>query len=146
MGQAPWYAGADKTFIDNTGLTDKMIGYYSFHEKSAQSRIFQVYENVIVAIKKIFWPSEKFYYSKEEIADRLFSEKPALILIREKYVESQPNTIISLMYHDKRFDNYRRTYRINKRDVIYERRDLPFNLNPFVPPGALVEFTDKDNI
>jgi hypothetical protein len=86
------------------------------------------------------------YYSKEEIVDRLFAAKPALILIREKYIESQPNTILSLMVNDKRFKDYRRTFRINKRDFIFERKDLPSIINPVVPPGALVEFNYKASI
>jgi len=139
MGQETWYAGADKKFIDNTGLTDKMIGYYTFHERAQRNRIFAAYEQVIVFIKKFFWPDEIFYVTKNEIVDRLFAEKPDLILMRGKYVESQPNTIAGMMYHDERFHNYRRTYRINKRDVIFERVDLPSVVNPEVPPGALVE-------
>jgi len=146
MGQAPWYAGLDKTFIDNTGLTDKMIGYYAFDEKTKQNVVFRSYKKFVVALKQQFWPEEKFETSKQEIVDRLFAANPALILVREKYVETQPNTIIAMVYHDKRFDNYRRTYRINKRDVIYERRDLPFSNNPIVPPGALVDFDYKDSI
>lgn len=146
MGQAPWYAGLDKTFIDNTGLTDKMIGYYTFNEKSRQSQVFNGYKHFLLLLKQTFWPEEQFAYSKVEIVDRLFAANPALILVREKYVQSQPNTIIGMMYHDKRFDNYRRSYRINKRDVIYERKDLPANNNPVVPPGALVDFDYRDSI
>jgi len=146
MGQETWYAGADKKFIDNTGLTDKMIGYYTFHEKTRQSFIFRFYELFIVSIKSALWPDEKFYYSKEEIVDRLFAENPALVLIREKYMESQPNTILSMMVNDKRFKNYHRTFRINKRDFIFERNDLPSIINPIVPPGALVEFDYKASI
>ena len=146
MGQAPWYAGLDKIFIDNTGLTDKMIGYYTFDEKSRRSKIFNSYKNFLLLLKNSFWPQEKFAYSKPEIVDRLFAANPALILVREKYVQSQPNTIIGIMYRDKRFDNYRRSYRINKRDVIFERKDLPFNSNPVVPPGALVDFNYRDSI
>jgi hypothetical protein len=146
MGQETWYAGQDKIFIDNTGLTDKMIGYHVFHEKAEKNAIFHSYEAVIVAIKHVFWPEEKFDHTKTEIVDRIFAAKPELILIREKHLENQPNSIISLVYHDVRFATYRRGYRINKRDTIYERRDLPVLLNPLVPPGALVEPMDKNRL
>jgi hypothetical protein len=144
MGQETWYAGQDKQFIDNTGLTDKMIGYHVFHEKAEKNTIFHLYENMIVAIKHVFWPEEKFDHTKAEIVDRIFAAKPELVLIREKYLGNQPNSIISLVCHDARFANYRRAWRINKRDTVYERRDLPVLLDPVVPPGALVESAGND--
>lgn len=140
MGQAPWYAGLDKTFIDNTGLTDKQIGYFAFQEKAKLSRVFSFYQDILLALKKSFWPEEAYYTNKAEIVERLLAENAQLVLVRERYVENQPNSILGLMVNDARFaENYRLVFRINKRDRVFERRDLPVLLNPQVPPGALVE-------
>lgn len=140
MGQAPWYAGLDKRFVDNTGLTDKQIGYFAFQEKARLSRVFGFYQQVLLALKQNFWPGEVYYTSKAEIVERLFAENAQLVLVRERYVENQPNSILGLMVKDQRFaERYRQVFRINKRDQVFERRDLPVLLNPQVPPGALVE-------
>lgn len=140
MGQAPWYGGLDKTFIDNTGLTDKQIGYFAFQEKARFSVVFGLYRKVLWALKKSFWPEEIYKTSRPEMVERLFAENAELVLVRERYVENQPNSILGWMVRDARFaENYREAYRINKRDRIFERRTLPLLLNPQVPPGALVE-------
>jgi len=142
MGQAPWYAGLDKRFVDNTGLTDKQIGYFVFQEKARLSKIFGLYQQVLLALKKSFWSQENYITTKPAIVERLFAENAQLVLVRERYVESQPHSILGLMVRDRRFaENYREAYRINKRDRIFERRDLPLLENPHVPPGALVEKT-----
>jgi len=140
MGQAPWYAGLDKRFIDNTGLTDKQIGYFAFQEKATRSAVFGVYQEFLLILKKGFWPEETYQTSKKKIIDRLFAEKAELVLVRERYIQNQPNSILGLMVRDTRFaENYREAYRINRRDRIFERRDLPVLFNPQVPPGASVE-------
>lgn len=140
MGQAPWYAGLDKRFVDNTGLTDKQIGYYAFQEKAKLSRIFGVYQKILSSLKRSFWPEEVYETNKNEIVERLFFEDADLVLVRERYIENQPNSILGWMLRDARFaDNYREAFRINKRDRIFERRDLPLLENPRVPRGALVE-------
>ncbi len=140
MGQAPWYGGSDKIFIDNTGLTDKQIGYHTFHYKAQKSTVFALYEEVLVTLKSWFWPEKQHYYSKKALVERLFAEQPELVLLRERYVKRQPNTLIGRFYHDPRFDErYRRMYRINKRDIVFERRDLPVRDEVVVPPAALVE-------
>ena len=140
MGQAPWYAGLDKNFIDNTGLTDKQIGYFAFQEKSARSAVFAAYASVLQALKHKLWPGESLQVSQQEIVERLFAEQAELVLVRERYVESQPGTLLAQMVNDPRFaERYRPTVRINRRDVVYERRDLPVLLNPRVPVAALVE-------
>src|SRR5690606_22449881 len=72
MGQAPWYAGLDKKFIDNTGLTDKQIGYFAFQEKARKSTLFGAYERVLLSLKFFFWPEEVYRTSKPEIVERLF--------------------------------------------------------------------------
>jgi len=140
MGQAPWYAGLDKRFIDNTGLTDKQIGYFAFQQKARLSKLFGFYQEVLRLLKQSFWPQESYYTDKEEIVERLFSENAHLVLVRERYIENQPNSILGVMVRDTRFaENYREVFRINRRDRIFERRDLPVLFNPQVPPGALVE-------
>jgi hypothetical protein len=103
MGQAPWYAGLDKRFVDNTGLTDKQIGYFTFQEKARLSLLFAFYQEVLATLKKTFWPEEVYYTTKAEIVERLFAENAQLVLVRERYVENQPNSILGLMVNDKRF-------------------------------------------
>lgn len=140
MGQAPWYAGLDKRFIDNTGLTDKQIGYFVFQQKARSSTVFGFYEKLLVSLRSSLWPDESYYTTREAIIERLFAENVELILWREKYVEQFPETIAGVMYRDPRFsERYRKAYRVNKRDVVYERIDLPAKAQPVVPPGALVE-------
>ena len=141
MGQAPWYAGSDKVFIDNTGLTDKKIGHMDFSRKASDSSVFHLYQSLLVSLKGIFWPDEKHLYTKNELVDYLFSLQPELVLIRERYVNKIPNSVIGKIFHDERFEQrYRKVLRINKRDVLYERKDLPIVNEPVIPPGAMVEY------
>jgi len=142
MGQAPWYAGSDKTFIDNTGLTDKAVGYYGFHFKAQQSQIFGLYEKILIGLKKVLFPDEQHLLTKAQLIERFYELDPELVLIRERYLEKYPNTLIGTMFHDPRFaERYKKTIRINKRDVIYQRRDVPSPDPVSVPTASLVEYS-----
>lgn len=140
MGQAPWYAGSDKTFIDNTGLTDKTIGYFSFHHTAERSGLFGLYESILIGLKKRAFPEERHLYSNAEIVERFYALNPELVLVRERYIKKNKGTLIAHFFYDPRFEQrYRKGVRINKRDVVYERRDLPVLTQPIVPAAALVE-------
>ena len=140
VGQAPWYAGLDKVFIDNTGLTDKTIGYYEFHQRASQSALLRNYEQVLWYLKSEFWPTDHPLATREAIINNILVRKPELILVRERYVEREENSLIAGVLFDPHFAlQYRRSWRLNKRDVVYERRDLPIISQVKTPPGALVE-------
>jgi hypothetical protein len=139
MGQAPWYAGSDKTFIDNTGLTDKKIGHMEFLEKSSGG-VYGTYFSIYLGLLNYFWPEQQHVYSKKEIIEEIFQKAPELILVRERYVHRWKHSVLGRIVRDPRFqENYRKTVRINRRDVVYERKDLDRVIDPRVPPGAMIE-------
>ena len=140
MGQAPWYAGLDKRFIDNEGLTDKQIGYASFYAQSKDSTVYGAYGKLLKALKSIQTNASFEYGDLDQQVDRLLSLKPEVVLIRERYLKKRPGSLIARFHNHSDFStSYRKVFRLNRRDVVYQRNDMSVISEPIVPPASLVE-------
>jgi hypothetical protein len=141
MGQAPWYAGLDKTFIDNVGLTNRMIGYYDFHERAAPGSVYSAYESLLLFTQGLIRGDEVRIPLRQDILLMLYQANPEVVIVRYKFVERRPGSLIATYINTHGFkERYRRAFRINRRDAVYVRKDVVLPENIVIPPASLVEF------
>jgi hypothetical protein len=125
MGQTPWYAGADKTFIDSWGLTDRPTGYYYFSRRAEYRRGVGLSERVLLRLTRWLFPEEQRIYSTPEILDYLFDADPHLILTNQFLVRRNRFKLPSLLErHPRMAERYVRRFELDDLVVIYERRDM----------------------
>ena len=136
MGQTPYQAGIDYSFIDSWGLTDKKIGRYYFQKRSKGSPLFELYEN----ISSYFIPQTKPFYSRKDIINYIFMRDPDVVLIRSS-LRYRKDFIPYWLIRNKEFEtNYRLKYFISG-TVFYEKRGVikkPLN----IPDGLSVTFAE----
>lgn len=58
MGQTPYYAGSDRTFIDIWGLTDKRIGYYLMTQRSRDQTVLRAYRDAFFGLSSTLFPGQ----------------------------------------------------------------------------------------
>ncbi len=110
MGQTPWYAGLDKTFVDTTGLTYRATGFAIFNENlkkdAPASLVF--YRRLSDAILAPWGPPEYRSFDRQQAVDRVFALEPELIILNALFVsDSVPSLIardprLSARYVEKR--------------------------------------------
>ncbi len=123
MGQAPWYAGLDKPFIDSLGLTDQPIGFFRFNRKLKHGSFLNLFDAIATPLIRLFGGKDRRRWTREAALDYLFAEAPDVfmvhgIILREK--GSFPSQIVA----DARFkQSYTKRYVVNFAHV-FERNDL----------------------
>jgi hypothetical protein len=89
MGQTPYYAGPETTFIDSFGLTHRATGFYRFDQRARGSASLRAYDSVVSALVGWVYPDEQRHPSMEQVLDGIFGAEPDLILIN-RYAASRP--------------------------------------------------------
>ncbi len=126
MGQTPWCAGADKTFIDSLGLTDRATGAYYFAGRARRSQLLGLYDSLVLGAIRMLFPGEKRAYTEQEILDDLFAAEPHLIMTNQLAIRLRPGSLPALLEKDPRLSaSYARRFKLDRWVMVYERRDLP---------------------
>ena len=138
MGQTPWYAGADKTFIDSLGLTDRATGAYYFAGRTRRSKLLGLYDSLVLGAIRALFPGEKRAYTEQEILDYLFAAEPHLIMTNQLAIRLRPRSLPALLEKDPRLSaNYARRFKLDRWVMVYERKDLPRRAIT-VPKGLVI--------
>jgi len=138
MGQTPYFAGFDKTFIDSWGLLNRPIGYYVFsnnYQKKTSLTLYNAFINKIFSI----YPSEiKRSYTTNEILDYIFAQKPDVIIIHQLISKNLPDTLPGKIETDERFlknytpkyilDLWAKVYELKKKQTDSKKINIPENL------------------
>jgi hypothetical protein len=132
-GQAPWYAGLDKTFIDPFGLTERDTGFAAFNHALAArpNPYFELYRDISSKLLGAKAESSRTWDFKEA-ADHIFRIRPHLIVLGVfSWPLLQPDgskvtndaDLSGVIGGDSRLaENYvKHVFEFNR---IYERRDL----------------------
>jgi hypothetical protein len=149
MGQTPWYAGLDKTFIDTWGLTYRTTGYAVFDHQlaSSKSALHSSYRELSESLAR-FWREPTRKLDLKQAADHVFALEPHLIILntlviyerRDDGTRSFASTQVpGLIAQDPRL---KERYIERKKSwslLVYERRDLaariPWSAEDHLTPG-----------
>jgi hypothetical protein len=147
MGQTPWYAGRDMSFVDSLGLIDRPVGFYKLGQRAAQNPALAVYQRVSEAVAARLWPQQKRTWDRQEMLDYLFGRKPDIIMIHQALLERKRETIPEAILLDPRLESlYQPVFLINGSIRVYERQGLKLRQGPpLVPPHTRVEELDIKN-
>jgi hypothetical protein len=138
MGQAPFYAGQDKKFIDTAGLVTRDIGFYkfqtSFDERPLMGRFWELRCAVLAKTGRGSCPS----VGLESALDYILNREPDVIIKHDVIagligVDMPPQALLK----DERFLRlYRLRYIIDNAIRVYERRDRSFPVFEGDIPGV----------
>jgi hypothetical protein len=121
MGQTPWYAGLDKSFIDTLGLTTREVGVSLFDARNRQG-VLGLYRSISQTILSAAWPEERRSLGNEGILDYVFGRSPHLFLFHEELL-SLPNSVPSRLFRDPRLrERYRPRFRLEESVRVFERK------------------------
>lgn len=146
MGQTPWYAGLDKTFIDSWGLTDRTTAQYYFRRDGGPHGLMALYDGVRTSLVRLIAPGDppaRIDSSEgggaRRFLDYLFGREPDLILINRFVVADAPESLPALMRHDPRIRrDYELRYTLAGFVDVFERHGLQHG-PPVVPEGLRFE-------
>jgi len=140
MGQTPWYAGLDKTFIDSAGLTDRTLGFYKFGKRYNKSLLLRLYNGFTTNFFKLLYPSENRNITTQEALDYVFNKNPELIMIHQYYLKNFPDSLPAKIEREPRFqERYELKYVVNKVVNFYQSRNLKTAEPLKIPKGCIVE-------
>ena len=138
VGQTAWYAGSDKAFIDNLGLTDRYIGHGMFFYTN-EGGLLHSYGVIAKKLATYFWPDDNWQPSMGQMRDYVLNQKPELILIREASPAAK-GPLFTLIKADERFKTgYKKVWLLNDFVTIYQRTDLPVRRLPVIPSSLMVK-------
>jgi hypothetical protein len=82
MGQTPWYAGLDKTFIDTFGLTYKATAFTLFnqHVGGNQNTLYAAYRDASERLIGMLEPQPARRWSTRQAVDHLFALNPDVFI------------------------------------------------------------------
>jgi hypothetical protein len=121
MGQTPWYAGLDKSFIDTLGLTNREVGVSLFDARN-RNGVLGLYRSISQAILSAAWPEERRSLGYEGVLDYVFARAPHLFLFHEELL-SLPNSVPSHLFRDPRLrERYRARFRLEESVRVFERK------------------------
>lgn len=121
MGQTPYRAGQDKTFIDSFGLTDRTTGYSEFLTRESQGFLSRMYRPIFLR----FVGRTADFYNRDRVLDRVFSAKPDLILINRVLTNLKPKSLTAALGSDPRLQrDYLNTFQLDTVVSVYERKGL----------------------
>jgi hypothetical protein len=87
MGQTPWYAGADKTFIDTTGLTYRPTAFLVLNHvlDNSHDGFYEMYRRFSQRLLAVFGEPYRTWRRKDAV-DHLLAMNPELIIVNSMYV------------------------------------------------------------
>ncbi|MFN2377867.1 MAG: hypothetical protein ABR538_15130 [Candidatus Binatia bacterium] len=148
MGQTPYFAGPDRSFLDSWGLVDKKISHYKFRGNNRESAFYRFFLNTAeYASSRVFdeqWPA-----TPSEALDYVFANKPDVIMLHGLILVNGAlkQRLPSLIFDDPRLgERYRLRHTILFTHV-YERTDsIPWTDEVIIPRGLTVNstFTHQD--
>ncbi len=137
MGQTPYYADSDKTFIDSWGLVDRTIGSYYFKQRKDPSILFLTYDNALTWLTEFVFSETRDNLFRNQVLDHVFDAEPDVILIN-KALANNPGKLPRLLRHDPRFQaDYEPVYLLAGIVRVYERKGI-LRSDTIVPPGLIV--------
>ena len=137
MGQTPWYAGLDKSFIDTLGLATREVGVSLFEARNRHG-VLGLYRSISQAILSTAWPEERRSLGKEGILDYIFERDAHLILFHEQLL-SLPNSVPSRLFRDPRLrERYRPRFRLEGSVHVFEREGFGAAAAWKAPEGSTV--------
>lgn len=128
MGQAAYFGGADKTYIDMLGLMDKRIGLYYFTKQKHNNWLNMAYLDLLAVLsnKRPQVPDDK------ELAPYIYELNPDLILIHSFVVAVDPQSTAATLDNSlKQNSNYLKCGMFANMVTLYKRKDVTLN-----PPQA----------
>jgi hypothetical protein len=127
MGQTPWYAGADKHFIDTLGLLTKPVGYYKFNRKQERSALLRTFSTLTSPVIEFFGGEQRSQWTKDTVLDFIFEQKPEVIMVHQLVANRLGKNIPGLLINDERTKKgYTKKYQVNW-TVVFERNDIANN-------------------
>lgn len=145
VGQAPWYAGKDVTFIDNLGLCDRAIGLLHFQSRIAGSLVYGQYERGIQWLLDRVAPSEYRQMEKDTVLAHMLASQPDVLIVRKPYLQNRSDSVLAdFLRLPAVQQQYRARWLLNGRELVFERihsdQLLPVHHGqPQVPPGSTVQ-------
>lgn len=125
MGQTPYYAGPEISFIDSLGLVSPRLAHYYFRSRVREKPLLKIYGALHRGLVQYFFPGERFLASKAEALDSIFGAGPDVILFHEVVAKKLPRGLTNGIARDPRLDRfYRKRYRLNRVVLVYERRGI----------------------
>lgn len=150
MGAVPYRAGIEYCFIDTSGLTDKTMGYYYFHQRCKGSHLLSLYENVLRWCIRAISPEATFCDTTDAAIDYLLKRDPDLVLVWELLLRIKHNLTTALV-SDRHFQkSYRLAYYMNgtfffeKKRLARKPLDIPGGLS-LVPAEEMPRILEKDH-
>ena len=124
MGQTPYFAGADKVFIDSFGIADKVTGYHRFALRADRDPLLRLYRWLFfgVTAPALGWAARP--YTEREALDYVFAAEPDLIMINRWVTRRLPGSLPALIGRDRRLrTRYARRAVLADLVVLYEKKD-----------------------
>jgi hypothetical protein len=144
MGQTPYYAGSDKSFVDTAGLAERAIGLYLFKALTAQSgsALDRLYLRLRDGLVAALFGEAPLDPARFRGVNHVLSSEPDLVLLNT--VSGVPGSLIRAVVNAPVFEeHYALRYRLNGLILVYERRGRFAEREPDAPPDLVVERVDR---
>ena len=146
MGQTPYYAGPDSTFIDSFGLTERPTGFYNFYHRARRSPLVRTYDSLASSLITWAFPEERRHFTHAQALDSIFDAQPDLVLVNRLVVETGGKSVTRMIRNDRRLRrDFVPRYLLAGWTELYERRGRPM-APPAVPEGLDVQPLRVDGV
>jgi len=144
MGQTPWYAGLDKTFIDTFGLTYKRTAFALYNRDThGDDGVYGRYRSVSERLVGLVEDQPARHWTARQVIDHLFSLEPELFLFVgiqvEHHVDGRREYLPGLL--GDLVQDPRMSERYVRRDkwflLFFERKDLVGHV-PWAPGEEVI--------
>jgi len=138
MGQTPWYAGSDRSFIDTLGLTNRYTGIYYFGLRAASSQTLRLWQDIAGKPLLMLGDLDR-EVDAAEVATYIFAQRPQVIMLHSM-VAGIAGTIPALLASDPRLsEHYVLRCRVEGWVSVHERNDVARTKPLMAPVGVRVD-------
>jgi hypothetical protein len=134
MGQTPWYAGTDKTFIDGAGLTDRDIAHLQLDMQQHPPSVLSLHAYIRDIALRLFNQDVPQKQSLPTVLNGIFNAKPEMIIIMSHHHDNPNHAVMHGLLTDPRLaSGYYPAYKVNHFNTFYHRNDMAMPAQDIIP-------------